>query len=894
MTTFDSQKSVNAHWATSMHQNVPYLEKLCEVCKQLNFPHEFADIVGSQLLGLEGAVPTTHIGGRVPSIDEVVEFLTLAYNQMTDFADLIIVFLDDFQWIDSLTWKVIRVLCENGKNIMFMGAMGSRETQALRRMSSVTSWHGQMQSRRGIVEVNLGPLDIGEVRALIAKVLEYDAKMIDESMCSDIYQRTGGLPIYVVELLEGIKRNNTVEVDDESGLLRWTPEAQGEQQRIGSNSVVAVELPFLNRLDSLDLSIRKVLQTCAILGMSFSLSDIVRVHPEIDELMIKTALNAAVDELILVEDIEDEDEDDISLWSGDEAKAERIATIGYDWDSEDDRFFQFSHAMWRKSVLDTMLKEQKIRLHRTIAEAIEKEQVLVLESSDIGRLLTLFDHWKSCANFGKAAPLALAVGVRLEEWDLAPQSLDLYRDTLEMCYESAGSNENGGGGSEAGQLCRDDFELWLPASAPPATVEFILRLHIRIAKCHSNLGEEEQCATMFEDAYKIMTTSPKAARLNHELVLPIVSGLCSIVIQRSSSDNGLLLSKSDLIESFVDEARVRDEPVHLSRALAMKACFFAQLGDFESAVRTHEDLVGVYDPQNVSRRIREEYGKDFAAQSFADSIAWYSVVGDLPSAVKKCEVVVTELLPLFDLRDVDTVMGMVFPAIMVLKSVGRATDAETILFNSVINPYHDLSGAASSSLWVKLFNPLAYLLEIIKVEEEEECGRFFDSQMLLEMEEWVMDGEKSVFHNSELQLKGYILIGEICWRLARIRSVAGHDFMPILERGRIVLTRVGYNRYEDKSETYLIRSAREMLDSLNELAAGSSPSSSLKSKAAARSRANNNNNANRYNNNITSSSSSVRGSFRLGLNGSSVGSVGSSDKDDSMGISSSRGCCVLL
>ena len=86
--------------------------------------------------------------------------------------------------------------------------------------------------------------------------------------------------------------------------------------------------------------------------------------------------------------------------------------------------------------MTTMLKERKIELHRHIAEALEKDQVTILERSDIARLLTLFDHWKSCGDFRKAAPLALAVGTRLNEWELSAQSLDLYQDALEMCFES--------------------------------------------------------------------------------------------------------------------------------------------------------------------------------------------------------------------------------------------------------------------------------------------------------------------------------------------------------------------------------------------------------------------------------------------------------------------------
>jgi class 3 adenylate cyclase/tetratricopeptide (TPR) repeat protein len=795
----DSNQSL-ASMRSTRSANVPYLRKMCDICEELQYPYEFADIVGSQLLGLEGANPTTHIDGRVPSVDEVVDFLSSVYIRLTEFADLTMIFLDDFQWIDSFTWKVIRALCEKGKNILIMGAMRSQETQALRRMSSVAMWHTRMQSRKGIVEVNIGPLETDEVKQLISKVLDYHVDIIDEQLSNDIYQKTGGITIYVIELLESIKRNKTVAIDDDTGLLRWTPEAEREQKRIGSNSVAAIELSFLNRFDSLDLAVRRVLQTCAVLGMSFSLSDVIRVHPEMDELVLELSLNAAVDELILVEDIEDDEDDEMSLWSGKGSHVESRGLVA-SWNAVDDRFFQFSHAMWRKSVLDAMLSEQKVHLHRTIADAMEKEQVLVMESSDIGRLLTLFDHWKSCGNFGKAAPLALAVGLRLEEWDLSAQSLDLYRDALEMCYESADNPEEG-------EQTRDENEVWLPASAPPATVEFILRLHIRIAKCHAHLGEQEQCATTFEDAYKIMTTSPKAAKLNQELVLPIISGLCSIAIQGNVVSTDLLAANEELVERFVREARERDDDIHISRALAMKASFYARLGQFAKALEVQEELEQVYVVELHSSGIREEYGKDYAGQSYADSVQWYMLVGDQPAAERQVDVVIQGHLPQFDLRDVDTVMDIIFPVLIVLKSIGRSRDAETILFNNAINPYHDLGG--SSSCWLKLFNPIAYLFEVLKMIEDNE----FDDQMLTEIEDWVTDPERSIF-NIDLQYKGYALIGEICSHLASFKIQQSKDPQMLLDRGHTLLTRVVYAVDDDQSERFMVQQARKALNAIN-------------------------------------------------------------------------------
>jgi hypothetical protein len=245
------------------------------------------------------------------------------------------------------------------------------------------------------------------------------------------------------------------------------------------NSGAVMEETFLSRFDALDVRVRKVLQTCAVLGLSFSLSDVVRVHPELEEIEIEHALDNAVEEIILVERFEDEDES-VSLHSGstgcDSDSRSGIAELerrdsktstGMDLDEIDDRFFEFSHAMWRQKVLTTMLKERKIELHRLIAEAMEKDQVHILEQCDISRLLTLFDHWKACGDFCKSAPLALAVGSRLEEWDLAMQSLDLYRDALEMSFESVEAvDENGGrDGTNPSVTLITGFEGRSPASS---------------------------------------------------------------------------------------------------------------------------------------------------------------------------------------------------------------------------------------------------------------------------------------------------------------------------------------------------------------------------------------------------------------------------------------------
>ena len=210
---------------------VPYFEKLCWVCEQLDYPYEYADIVGSQFLGLEGASTVTHVDGHIPTMDELVEFLALGFICLADFADMIVLFIDDFQWVDSFSWKIFRVLCKRSKKMLMLCAMRSHDKQALRRLSTAANGHGEIQNQ--MIEISVLPLDFSEIQLLMAVVLGFSEKAIPESMCTEVFQRTGGLPVYVVQMLENMKRKKTVELG-EDGMLKWT--AAGLKDKVSNDA----------------------------------------------------------------------------------------------------------------------------------------------------------------------------------------------------------------------------------------------------------------------------------------------------------------------------------------------------------------------------------------------------------------------------------------------------------------------------------------------------------------------------------------------------------------------------------------------------------------------------------------------------------------------------------
>lgn len=202
-------------------------QSLCWACEQLNYPYEYADIVGSQFLGFEDATPVTHVNGHVPTMEELVEFLSSVFVKIAEFAKLTGLFIDDFQWVDSFSWRIMRSACKKAGNVLLICATRSHDKQALRRISNAATPDGKMQSQ--MIEVSLGPFDFNDIRDLLAVQYLQKRSSIPQEMCNDIYQRTGGLPVFVVQLLENLKRMKALQIVD--GSLQWK---SGQQEKLVS------------------------------------------------------------------------------------------------------------------------------------------------------------------------------------------------------------------------------------------------------------------------------------------------------------------------------------------------------------------------------------------------------------------------------------------------------------------------------------------------------------------------------------------------------------------------------------------------------------------------------------------------------------------------------------
>ena len=302
----------------------------------------------------------------------------------------------------------------------------------------------------------------------------------------------------------------------------------------------------------------------------------------------------------------------------------------------------------------------------------------------------------------------------------------------------------------------------------------------------------------FRDLEQILDSSSSS---NRSLLVRILSGLCAVKLEYEAYDERTLREQEMLIQKFVKAAQEEGNAVHLSRALSLEAAFFAHQGNFERALQDQQVLQMVYKIEQHSSRMIECYLKDYAAECFSQSVLWYYLMAEHDKSARQADFILQRHLPFQKPQDVDKIMALILPVILVLKFMGRAAEADYIMKKHVVNAYHELSPCAS--YWVEMFNPVCYLLEIVKMEDDET----FNEEILGEIEDWVLDEANSYYSPHHLRL-GHTIMGEMCWRLGNLKPEGDPMRTNLLERAKSFLTPIAR---DTQTEPFLAHSALAFL-----------------------------------------------------------------------------------
>ncbi|MBG1245110.1 AAA family ATPase [Nostoc sp. NZL] len=178
----------------------------------------------------------------------------------------LVIFLDDLQWIDSATLKLIELMLldEQTQFLFLIGAYRDNEVNPTH--SLVLTLERLRKQGAVLQEIILAPLTLLPLSQLIAETLHQNVDSV-RSLAELVLRKTEGNPFFVNEFLRTMYSENLLTFDAQYLSWQWNI-AQIQAQNITDN---VVEL-MLHKLKKLPENTQQILRLAACIGAEFNLN----------------------------------------------------------------------------------------------------------------------------------------------------------------------------------------------------------------------------------------------------------------------------------------------------------------------------------------------------------------------------------------------------------------------------------------------------------------------------------------------------------------------------------------------------------------------------------------------------------------------------------------------
>ena len=204
----------------------------------------------------------------------------------------LIIFLDDLQWVDAATLKLIELLMtdETMQYLFLIGAYRDNEVTPAHPLAIALEG---LREREAIVnKITLAPLRLNDITRLVTETLSCDRDR-GLPLAKLLLKKTDGNPFFVNEFLKTLYRENLLVFEIKTRKWQWNVE-QIEAVGITDN---VVEL-MIGKLQKLPSETQRVLQLAACVGNHFDLPTISIVHERGETTTFQNLLPAIKEGLI--------------------------------------------------------------------------------------------------------------------------------------------------------------------------------------------------------------------------------------------------------------------------------------------------------------------------------------------------------------------------------------------------------------------------------------------------------------------------------------------------------------------------------------------------------------------------------------------------------------------
>ncbi|MEG5036497.1 PAS domain S-box protein [Microcoleus sp. AT3-D2] len=341
----------------------------------------------------------------------------------------LVIFLDDLQWIDSATLKLIELILLD-EQIQYLFLIGAYRDNELTPTHPLVLTLESMRNQGAVLqEIILTPLTLEPLSQLIAETLHHNPDIV-RALAQAVSRKTEGNPFFVGEFLKLLYGENLLTFDAQQ--LSWQCNlTEIEAQDITAN---VVEL-LLRQLQKLPEATQQILCIAACIGAEFDLETLAIVCEKSQKAIFQDLLEAI--QAGLIQPLSDLDED--LLVQEYKFLHDRVQQAAYALIDESQK--QVVHLQIGRNLLEKTSPEQRSDRLFEIVDHLNQGLELVTarsERTEIARLNLMAGQKAKAATAYEAAFKYFTTGLKLlnseswqSEYDL---TLALYSEAAEAAY----------------------------------------------------------------------------------------------------------------------------------------------------------------------------------------------------------------------------------------------------------------------------------------------------------------------------------------------------------------------------------------------------------------------------------------------------------------------------
>ncbi|MBE9180174.1 PAS domain S-box protein [Oculatella sp. LEGE 06141] len=341
----------------------------------------------------------------------------------------LVIFLDDLQWIDSATLKLIELILLD-EQIQYLFLIGAyRDNKLTPTHPLVLTLESLRNQGAALQEITLTPLTLEPLTQLVAETLHCNPNIV-RSLAQVVLRKTEGNPFFVGEFLKLLYGENLLTFDAQQLSWQWNL-AEIEAQDITDN---VVEL-LLRQLQKLPEATQQVLSIAACVGSEFNLETLAIVCEKSPKAIFQDLLEAI--QAGLIQPLSDLDED--LLVQKYKFLHDRVQQAAYALIDESCK--QVVHLQIGRNLLEKTSPEQRFDRLFTIVDHLDQGTELVTaqpERTEIARLNLTAGQKAKTATAYEAAFKYFTTGLQLldtESWQSEyALTLALYSEAAEAAY----------------------------------------------------------------------------------------------------------------------------------------------------------------------------------------------------------------------------------------------------------------------------------------------------------------------------------------------------------------------------------------------------------------------------------------------------------------------------